>query len=463
MLVAFAAWMTLPQQRWVLAISFVLTCTAGGIWCWLGSRRTAPAPEHHPPVEPTLEPVVTGVSPHFQGYIALLDEELAAGRHEIVQTQQLFLEAISQLIRSFHDINAQAREQQQIAIGLATGGAEDASQGLEITRGFDEFVKETSSTLEFFVNATVQNAKLAMGLFELIEKVRGHATAIQAALGEVTAIAKQTDLLALNAAIEAARAGDAGRGFAVVADEVRALSMRTTEFSRQIHSHIESMHAASGGAEDAIADIASRDMNVALHSKQRVATMLNDIGIAHNKMLETAGQLARRTEKLEHDVNAAVTNMQFQDMVTQLLGHVTKRIDAVTNVTRTAASATDPSRPENERMAAERALEAGIAAARRGSRSDHRDDARASEKPGAGARRLQLIRWGNIEVAAKPGVVEGSRTAQRESHYQCDAPGISRALRCSTPKPRRLATAIAVIGSTDRSPGNKVFTRVDEL
>jgi methyl-accepting chemotaxis protein len=194
--------------------------------------------------------------------------------------------------------------------------------------------------------------------------VRGHATAIQGALGEVTAIAKQTDLLALNAAIEAARAGDAGRGFAVVADEVRVLSMRTTDFSRQIHSHIESMHVASGGAEHAIADIASRDMNVALHSKRRVATMLHEIGVAHSTMLETAGQLARRTEKLEHDINAAVTNMQFQDMVTQLLGHVTKRIDAVTSVTRSAASATDPKQADHERIAAERLLDAGIAAAR---------------------------------------------------------------------------------------------------
>ena len=363
MFVAVAAWMALPQQKWLLAIASLVTCIAGGIWCWIGSRRV-PTPEPQARAEPTREPALTRASPQLHGYVALLDEQLAAGRHEVVQTQQLFQEAIGQLIRSFHDINLQAREQQQIAIGLATGGGDGASQGLEITRGFDEFVKETSNTLEFFVNATVQNAKLAMGLFELIEKVRGHATAIQAALGEVTAIAKQTDLLALNAAIEAARAGDSGRGFAVVADEVRVLSMRTTEFSRQIHGHIESMHTASGGAEHAIADIASRDMNVALHSKRRVATMLNDIGVAHNKVLETAGQLARRTEKLEHDVNAAVTNMQFQDMVTQLLGHVTKRIDAVTNVTRAAASATDPSHTEQERMAAERALEADIAAAR---------------------------------------------------------------------------------------------------
>ena len=81
-------------------------------------------------------------------------------------------------------------------------------------------------------------------------------------------------------------------------------------------------------------------------------------------MLETAAQLARRTEKLEHDVNAAVTNMQFQDMVTQLLGHVTKRIDALNTVTRSVAPLTDPNAGEQDRATAQRALDAGIVAAR---------------------------------------------------------------------------------------------------
>ncbi len=214
--VVLVAWITLPQNRWLVAVPSAVVSLAVGVWWWVGSRRTTLTCEPQPAGTPSVQAAAASPSPQMHGYVSLLDEQLSAGRQEVVQTQQLFLDAIGQLIRSFHDITAQAREQQQIAVSMATGGGEDAAQGLEITQRFDEFVKETSNTLEFFVNATVQNAKLAMGLFELIEKVRGHATAIQGALGEVTAIAKQTDLLALNAAIEAARAGDAGRGFAVV-------------------------------------------------------------------------------------------------------------------------------------------------------------------------------------------------------------------------------------------------------
>jgi methyl-accepting chemotaxis protein len=361
-LVVVAAWIALPPQGWFAAAALMPLTLGGVVWWWRAPRRVQP--QNIPDAGPEAQKAPP--SARLQEYMGVLEEQLGSGRDEIVQTQKLFLEAIGQLIGSFHDITLQAREQQRIAVGLATGGTtvSEGADGQDFTRAFDEFVKETSNTLEFFVNATVQNAKLAMGLFELIEKVRGHATAIQGALGEVTAIAKQTDLLALNAAIEAARAGDSGRGFAVVADEVRVLSMRTTEFSRQIHNHIESMHAASGGAEHAIADIASRDMNVALHSKRRVAAMLNGIGAVHAQMVETAGQLARRTEKLEHDVNAVVTNMQFQDMVTQLLGHVTKRIDAVSAVTRKAAPLLDPTTDEHVRAAAQGDLDAAVVAAR---------------------------------------------------------------------------------------------------
>jgi methyl-accepting chemotaxis protein len=343
----------------------VLASIALAAWWWRARRRLEPQVtvpvEAAPASAPEPKP-----QPQLQEYVNVVQEQLTVARDEIAQADKLFLEAITQLISSFNDITIQAREQQAVAVALATGGGpgDTTGRGVELTRGFDEFVKETSNTLEFFVNATVQNAKLAMGLIELIEKVRGHATAIQGALGEVTAIAKQTDLLALNAAIEAARAGEAGRGFAVVADEVRVLSMRTGEFSRQIHGHIESMHAASGGAEHAIQDIASRDMNVALQSKRRVATMLDDIRIVHNQMLDTASQLANRTEKLEHDINAAVTNMQFQDMVTQLLNHVLKRIQAVNTVTHAAKPLVDPNADARALAAAQHSLEASVVAAR---------------------------------------------------------------------------------------------------
>jgi methyl-accepting chemotaxis protein len=365
-LLAVATWFALPHGKALVApagaslAAALVIAIAMAAALWRSRARSGRETAPHAQAETV---VAASAAPRMGDYVDLVDEQLASSSAEVARTLAIFTEAIGGLIGSFNDITLQAREQQALAVGLATGGVTDGS-GSKLTKAFDEFVSETSQTLQFFVDATVQNSKLAMGLTDLIDKVRGQANAIQGALREVQAIAKQTDLLALNAAIEAARAGEAGRGFAVVADEVRVLSTRTGEFSRQIHAHINAMHEASSGAEKAIAEIASRDMNVALTSKRRVSQMMEDIGVVHNDMQATAAQLATRTEKLESEVNAAVTSLQFQDMVTQLLTHVGKRVDATAAVTRTVRPLVDPALDAAAITRANAALEAEIAAAR---------------------------------------------------------------------------------------------------
>lgn len=326
-LMGAAAWSTLPENKIVVAVVLMaVIAVVSAVGYRLRLRRAAEA-------HASAQSAAYASTPRLQGYIDAVDGQLAAARSEIGETGTLFGASMERLAGRLDDIALQAREQQALAASFATSAAQGTGIGSKLTQRFDEFVTETSGTLQFFVDATVQNSKLAMGLADHIDEVRGQANAIQDALREVQAIAKQTDLLALNAAIEAARAGEAGRGFAVVADEVRLLSTRTGEFSRQIHAHIDAMHAASSDAERAIGQIASRDMNVALQSKRRLGEMMSDIGVVHGEMQETASELARRTDKLEQEARGAVTGLQFGDDVVGRLARVAHRIAAMTTVT----------------------------------------------------------------------------------------------------------------------------------
>ena len=248
---------------------------------------------------------------------------------EINRMQALLTEAIEQLTQSFQGMHEQANQQRQLALSVTTG-TNDAGSGVR----FDEFVRNTSDVMQRVVDSVVNNSKLGMELVELTDSIAQRARDVQGILSEIGSIAKQTNLLALNAAIEAARAGEAGRGFAVVADEVRDLSARTTQFSQQINGLMQGMQGSVQQTEDAIQRMASQDMTFALESKQRVEEIILTMEAQNRTRIEAVGQLGSAAQEMEGRVNVAITALQFQDMVSQLIGHVRKRVEALDGVVR---------------------------------------------------------------------------------------------------------------------------------
>ena len=293
-------------------------------------------------------------------FTELLDEcvrqctvQFSSIQGDVERTQTLLGDAIRELTTSFEGMNVLTEEQRTVAVGV-TGSVGEG----ESVRQFDEFVATTSQVMGQVVDNIVNNSKLGMELVEMTDGIALHARRVQGILSEIGAIAKQTNLLALNAAIEAARAGEAGRGFAVVADEVRDLSARTTQFSQQINVLMQTMQGSVHQTEEAIQRMASQDMNFALESKTRVEEIVQAMEDQNRIRKIAIERLADGSTEVSAEVNRAVTALQFQDMVSQLLGHIGRRVTALVGVLDQLSSLGQTLRGDAERKDAGAAITA---------------------------------------------------------------------------------------------------------
>ena len=135
-------------------------------------------------------------------------------------------------------------------------------------------------------------------------------------------IAKQTNLLALNAAIEAARAGEVGRGFAVVADEVRKLSDLSGATGKKISETVETVNHAIAATLQISQQYAEQDVAMVAQSAEIIQHVVGRTQEAALGLARASDELRSETQSIGDEVTEVLVALQFQDRVSQILGHV---------------------------------------------------------------------------------------------------------------------------------------------
>ena len=278
-----------------------------------------------------MEPIVSTAAKLSQDIQAELRREMETLRTEDEQIRALVQDAVNKLSNSFSGLREQSQKQSDLVNSLTGSMDETTCENNGTASGkvnIREFVTETDTILQAFVEQIVNVSQQSMLMVHRIDDISAQMAKVEQFLGQINAIAELTKVLSLNARIVAARAGQAGSAFSVVATEVRKLAIASREVSNQISNLVVETNNNVVSVKGVVKDMASKDMSFAMEAKGRVDAMMAEVSEIDRFTAKILTQVSEITGEISHNVGLAILSLQFEDMVTQLTQGMDKRVTA---------------------------------------------------------------------------------------------------------------------------------------
>jgi methyl-accepting chemotaxis protein len=253
-------------------------------------------------------------------------EDLKAIEAQVGQAREILSDAIRKIASSFQVLDQQTASQktviQDVLNVISGAGGKNANY-----ISAQVFARETSQVLHQFTDLLATVSKQSVRTVYRIDDMARELDAVFKLVASVNEISEETFILAVNATIEAAHADGGGRSFSVIASNVRELSKKTRRFNEQIESQIVKARQTVNEVREIIGDMASRDLNVALAGKERVQEMLLQLQNVERFVASSLDKATDTTSRIRTAADEALTALQFEDILMQLLQEITARVE----------------------------------------------------------------------------------------------------------------------------------------
>ena len=301
-----------------IAITVVTWLVLGGVAYlganWLGQLREA----EQRLAEATAEPAAdsTELLINYQNFLSQL---LPEWQKQVKLAQSQTESAINELTEKFSSLYSQLYSAIEAARTTDTSSSDE--EGLA---GVLAFTEKSLTGLIDSQHSAIQDQK---SIIEEISQLGSITDELRQMGQEVAGIASQTNLLALNAAIEAARAGEYGRGFAVVADEVRTLSTRSGETGDRITQRIQQVNQLLVSAVASTESLKETGEKTVMASEETIKEVLKHFSALGTRMFDSTAVLMDVSQNVQSEIEQILVSLQFQDRVSQFIGHVTQDME----------------------------------------------------------------------------------------------------------------------------------------
>jgi methyl-accepting chemotaxis protein len=275
--------------------------------------------------------------------------ELGAVRAQVEQARGILADAVERVCRCFRTMETESTLQRNLMAALmgsmsASPGPVD-QDGARLTRPGAAVPNDVSGAqpVDFHAFAVAlgaflcdsaavlttlsqQNAESLRRMDSMVSQLDGVFSLVR----DINGIADETYILAVNAQIEAARvrsSAESGNGFSVIAANVRELSQKTRQFNSQIADQVGKARATVHEVRQTVATMAVQHEEDALSGAQSSDSLMRQLRQFREFMNAGMARANTSAVRVAEATSEAITAMQFEDILNQLLMSIRHHAD----------------------------------------------------------------------------------------------------------------------------------------